>query len=52
MKEGDKVRVIMDVPYKGFEGIIRREIKKQYWICLNGVTGNKWFYGDELEVIK
>lgn len=58
MKKCDNVKIIKDVPFKNYEGDIRREIKrsayphKQYWVCLHREICDKWFYEEGLEIIK
>ena len=56
MKIGDKVRISSnkeDIPldYRGAEGIIT-DIGKMYWVRVKGVSCDRWFCEDELEVVK
>lgn len=56
MKIGDKVRIISNkdgipLDFRGAEGFII-DIGKKCWVRINGVSGNRWFSEDELEVIK
>lgn len=54
MKIGDKVRIkkeAIPLDFRGSEGIIT-DIEKQYWVHIKDVLGDRWFFEDELELIK